>query len=123
MTNRTAALDEAEISTRMAALGDPTRRAVLHQLRGGPRTVGEIANELPVSRPAVSQHLRALSAAGLVLDNWEGTRHYFTLNAPTLLELRRYFEDMWQDAMRSFARHVEKEETTREKSRSAKRGR
>jgi DNA-binding transcriptional ArsR family regulator len=94
----------------LAALADATRRAVLQQLREGPRTVGEIAGELPVSRPAVSQHLRALQEAGLVHDQWDGTRHYFSLNPAPLVELRRYFEQMWQDALRAYARHVEKEE-------------
>ena len=95
----------------LAALADSTRRAVFHQLRRGPLTVGEIAGDLPVSRPAVSQHLRALQQAGLVHDRWEGTRHYFSLNAATIVELRRYFEQMWQEAMRAYAQHVENEET------------
>jgi len=100
----------------LAALADSTRRAVFDQLRRGPLTVGEIADELPVSRPAVSQHLRALRQAGLVHDRWEGRRHYFSLNAATLVELRRYFEQMWQEAMRAYARHVEKEEAIHERS-------
>lgn len=94
----------------LAALADSTRRAVFHELRRGPRTVGEIANELPVSRPAVSQHLRALQHADLVHERWEGTRHYFSLNPATIIELRRYFEQMWQEAMGAYARYVENEE-------------
>jgi DNA-binding transcriptional ArsR family regulator len=101
---------DASLASRLAALADPTRRAVLEQLRGGPLTVGEIAERLPVSRPAVSQHLRALSDAELVSDSWEGTRHYFRLDSASLLELRGYFEEMWQAAMNEFARHVAAEE-------------
>ena len=100
----------------LAALADSTRRAVVHQLRRGPRTVGEIADELPVSRPAVSQHLRALQDAALVHDRWEGTRHYFSLNAATIMELRRYFEQMWQDALRAYAKYVENEEASHGRS-------
>jgi DNA-binding transcriptional ArsR family regulator len=95
----------------LAALADSTRRAVFHQLRRGPLTVGQIAEEVPVSRPAVSQHLRALQDAALVHDRWEGTRHYFSLNAATIVELRSYFEQMWQEAMRAYAEHVDNEES------------
>lgn len=104
----------------LAVLGDATRRAVLEQLRRGPLTVGEIADRLPVSRPAVSQHLRALEAAGLVVERWEGTRHYFSINAATVLELRRYMEEMWQDAMQAFARHVTREEAKHARNKSPK---
>jgi DNA-binding transcriptional ArsR family regulator len=100
----------------LAALADPTRRAVFHQLRRGPLTVGEIADEVPVSRPAVSQHLRALQQASLVHDRWEGRRHYFSINAATIVELRRYFEQMWQEAMRAYSKHVEDEEAIHGKS-------
>jgi DNA-binding transcriptional ArsR family regulator len=99
----------------LAALADPTRRAVLRQLRRGPLTVGQIAEEIPVSRPAVSQHLRALQNAALVHDRWEGTRHYFSLNAATIVELRSYFEQMWQEAMRAYAKHVDNEEAMHER--------
>lgn len=108
----------------LGALSDPTRRAVLEQLRRKPRTVGEIAGQLPVSRPAVSQHLRALAGAGLVTERREGTRHYFSLNPATLMELRRYFEGMWQDSMQAYARYVEQEEVKRARQRkpNSKRG-
>jgi DNA-binding transcriptional ArsR family regulator len=100
------------VQLRLAALADPTRRAVFERLRRGPLTVGAIAGALPVSRPAVSQHLRALQDAGLVDDRWEGTRHFFSLNAATILELRRYFEQMWQETMLSYAEYVQNEETS-----------
>jgi DNA-binding transcriptional ArsR family regulator len=115
MAYLTAAHDPA-LQRCLAALADSTRRAVFHQLRRGPLTVGEIADELPVSRPAVSQHLRALQHAALVHDRWEGTRHYFSLNAATIVELRRYFEQMWQEAMRAYAKHVDNEEAIHERT-------
>jgi DNA-binding transcriptional ArsR family regulator len=102
--------DSPALQSCLAALADPTRRAVFHQLRRGPLTVGQIAGKVPVSRPAVSQHLRALQGAGLVHDRWEGTRHYFSLNAATIVELRGYFEQMWQEAMRAYATYVDDEE-------------
>ncbi len=108
--------DHPALQLRLAALADSTRRAVFHQLRRGPLTVGEIADELPVSRPAVSQHLRALQDAALVHDRWEGTRHYFSLNAASIMELRRYFEQMWQDALRAYAKYVESEEASHGRS-------
>jgi DNA-binding transcriptional ArsR family regulator len=104
----------------LAVLGDSTRRAVLEQLRRGPLTVGEIADRLPVSRPAVSQHLRALETAGLVIERWEGTRHYFSINAATVLELRRYMDQMWQDAMQAFAQHVTTEESKHVRNKTTK---
>src|SRR5919204_344736 len=70
------------------ALGDPTRRAVFEQLRGGTKAVGEIAAELPVSRPAVSQHLRVLKKAGLVTDRQNGTRRLYRVDEDGLAELR-----------------------------------
>ena len=99
-----------DIAHVLAALADPTRRAVLEQLRGGALTVGEIAARLPVTRPAVSQHLRALQAGGLVRDEWRGTRHFFSLDAAALVELRRYAERMWQDAMLAYGKHVDQQE-------------
>jgi DNA-binding transcriptional ArsR family regulator len=84
------------------ALGDPTRRAVLARLRGGPMAVGELASGLPVSRPAVSQHLRVLKAAGLVRDREEGTRRIYSLDATGLMALRAYFEAFWESALAGF---------------------
>jgi len=86
----------------MDALGDPTRRAIFEQLRRGPRAVGEIASELPVSRPAVSQHLRVLKDVGLVTERREGTRRLYRLDPDGLGELRDYFDDFWTEALAGF---------------------
>jgi len=92
------------------ALGDPTRRAVLEVLEGGARPVGEIARRLPVSRPAVSQHLRVLKEAGLVRDRKEGTRRLYSVEAEGLRALREYLERYWDVALASFKEHVEAKE-------------
>jgi DNA-binding transcriptional ArsR family regulator len=84
------------------ALGDPTRRAVLELIRGGARPVGEIAAELPVSRPAVSQHLHVLKEAGLVRDRKQGTRRLYSVDPEGLQELRRYLEGFWDTALVAF---------------------
>ena len=93
----------------MDALGDSTRRAIFEQLRSGPRSVGEIAAELPVSRPAVSQHLRVLKEAGLVTERRNGTRRLYRLDPDGLGELRRYVEDFWTDALAAFRAEAERE--------------
>jgi DNA-binding transcriptional ArsR family regulator len=84
------------------ALGDPTRRAVLELLRDGARPVGEIARDLPVSRPAVSQHLRVLKGAGLVRDRREGTRRLYSVDATGLSALRTYLETYWDSTLAAF---------------------
>jgi DNA-binding transcriptional ArsR family regulator len=86
----------------ITALADPTRRAVLEELREGPRAVGEIAARLPVSRPAVSQHLRVLKDAGLVRDRAEGTRRVYSLNGDGLAELREYVNGFWDEALAAY---------------------
>jgi len=93
----------------MDALGDPTRRAIFERLAGGPKAVGEIANELPVSRPAVSQHLKVLKQAGLVTDRAEGTRRLYQLNPQGIRDLRAYFDQFWDQALASFKEAAEKE--------------
>jgi DNA-binding transcriptional ArsR family regulator len=93
----------------MDALGDPTRRAIFEQLRRGPRAVGEIAAELPVSRPAVSQHLRVLKDAGLVTERREGTRRLYRLDPDGLGELRDYFDGFWTEALAGFKAAAERE--------------
>jgi|SRR6476661_6200232 len=93
----------------MDALGDPTRRAIFERLAGGPKAVGEIANELPVSRPAVSQHLKVLKQAGLVTDRAEGTRRVYQLNPQGIRDLRAYFDQFWDQALASFKEAAEKE--------------
>src|SRR2546425_741517 len=81
----------------LQALGDPTRRSVLEQLRDGPRAVGEIAARLPVSRPAVSQHLRVLKEAGLVTERRNGTRRLYRVDPDGLAELREYLDGFWEE--------------------------
>jgi DNA-binding transcriptional ArsR family regulator len=88
----------------MKALGDPTRRAVFESLRTGPRAVGEIARDLPVSRPAVSQHLRALKEAGLVRDRRDGARRLYEVDPEGLGEVRAYLEAFWDEALGNFQR-------------------
>ena len=95
------------------ALGDPTRRAVFEQLRGGTKAVGEIAAELPVSRPAVSQHLRVLKEAGLVTDRQNGTRRLYRVDEDGLAELRAYLESFWNDALTRYKDEVERAQTER----------
>lgn len=91
----------------MDALGDPTRRAIFERLAGGPRAVGEIAEELPVSRPAVSQHLKVLKDAGLVTARAQGTRRLYQLNPAGIAELRAYFDSFWMHALAAFKEAVE----------------
>jgi DNA-binding transcriptional ArsR family regulator len=90
------------------ALGDPTRRTVFERLREGPRSVGELARGLPVSRPAVSQHLRVLKQAGLVRERREGTRNFYSVDGDAIAELREYFENFWEEALAAFKEAAEK---------------
>jgi DNA-binding transcriptional ArsR family regulator len=92
----------------LAALADPTRRRVFERLKKGPRAVGEIARGLPVSRPAVSQHLKALKEAGLVGDRPEGTRRVYFIDPHGLGELRRWLDQFWDDALAAFQAEVER---------------
>ena len=91
------------------ALGDRTRRAILKRLRDGPKPVVEIARGLPVSRPAVSQHLKILKEAGLVVDRAEGNRRLYTVDADGLAALRSFLEFFWQDALSRFVEVAEAE--------------
>jgi DNA-binding transcriptional ArsR family regulator len=91
----------------MEALGDPTRRAIFERLRSGPQAVGELAQGLPVSRPAVSQHLRVLKQAGLVTERQEGTRRLYRLEPHGIAQLRKAFDEFWDDALAAFQRVVE----------------
>jgi DNA-binding transcriptional ArsR family regulator len=90
----------------LAVLADPTRQSLLELLRRKPLAVGELARHVPVSRPAVSQHLKILKEAQLVREAREGTRHYFSLNPGGFAELRQYVDSMWQDALNAFAVYV-----------------
>jgi DNA-binding transcriptional ArsR family regulator len=91
----------------MNALGDPTRRAIFERLREGPLAVGELARGLPVTRPAVSQHLRVLKQAGLVSDRRDGTRRLYQIDPDGLAELRAYFESFWTQALAAFKEAAE----------------
>lgn len=91
-----------------SALYDPTRRAVLDRLRDGPRPVGEIARGLPVTRPAVSQHLKVLKEAGLVADRSEGTRRIYYIDPKGLGTIRAWLDQFWESAFQAFAAEVER---------------
>jgi DNA-binding transcriptional ArsR family regulator len=91
----------------LTALGDPTRRAIFELLADGPRPVGAIAAQLPVTRPAVSQHLKVLKDAGLVIDRPDGTRRLYQLDPEGVGALRAYFERFWDRALAAFKQAVE----------------
>lgn len=94
----------------LLALADPTRRQVFEHLREGPRAVVEIARNMPVSRPAVSQHLRVLKEAGLVTDEARGTRRVYRIDPGGLGELRHWLDAFWDDALQAFQAHVDGDE-------------
>jgi DNA-binding transcriptional ArsR family regulator len=97
-------------SAQLDALGDATRRAILTRLvKEGPLPVGELAREFPMSRPAISQHLRVLKRANLVTDRAEGARRLYAVNPEALAALRTYFERFWLEALAAFKRRVEQE--------------
>jgi DNA-binding transcriptional ArsR family regulator len=91
----------------LTALGDPTRRAIFERLVAGPMAVGAIARDLPISRPAVSQHLRVLKNAGLLIDRAEANRRIYSIDQRGIAELRAYFERFRIDALHSFQIAVE----------------
>src|SRR5262245_13649530 len=109
MTNADRVLD---------ALGDPTRRLVFKRLRGGARSVGEIAAGMDVSRPAVSQHLKVLKAARLVVDRAEGTRRLYAVDAQGLEALRSWLDGFWDEALAAFKEAAERE-TKKQKRKSS----
>jgi len=89
------------------ALADPTRRAIFERLAERPSAVGELAGEVPVSRPAVSQHLKVLKEAGLVVDQADGTRRIYQLDPDGVNALRGYLDQFWSQALTAFKRAVE----------------
>jgi len=97
----------------MNALGDPTRRAVFERLARRPMAVGELAEELPVSRPAVSQHLRVLKDAGLVRERPEGTRRVYSVELECVAALRSYFDRFWDQALGDFKAEAERRERSK----------
>jgi DNA-binding transcriptional ArsR family regulator len=98
---------------RLDALGDPTRRAIFERLAERPRAVGELARDLPVTRPAVSQHLRVLKDAGLVTDRPAGTRRIYQLDPQGVAALRDYLDGFWNRSLAAFERATEEGETKR----------
>jgi DNA-binding transcriptional ArsR family regulator len=99
--------------SQLDALGDPTRRAILARLLDGPVAVGELAEDFPVSRPAISQHLRILKQANLVVDRPAGNRRLYQLNPAGFETLREYFEQFWGQALSAFKRKVEEQSSER----------
>lgn len=99
-----------------AALADPTRRQVFERLSRGPRAVGDLAKGLPVSRPAVSQHLKVLKEAGLVTDRAVGARRVYRIDPHGLGQVRAWFDQFWDHALDAFAAEVERQERDGEPS-------
>jgi DNA-binding transcriptional ArsR family regulator len=100
MTNATAML---------TALGDPTRQAILDHLTHGPLAVGQLADVLPVSRPAVSQHLKVLKEVGLVFDRQDGTRRLYQVDPEGLAELRRHLDGFWERSLAAYQQQAAQE--------------
>src|SRR5947208_3670427 len=94
------------------ALADPTRRAIFERLADGPLAVGELAGQLPVSRPAVSQHLKVLKEAGLVVDRPDGNRRLYQLNPDGVGALRSYLDRFWRSSLAAFRTAAETKEVT-----------
>ncbi|MCD2194901.1 metalloregulator ArsR/SmtB family transcription factor [Actinomycetospora endophytica] len=101
MTNATAML---------TALGDPTRQSIIDALSREPLAVGDLARVLPISRPAVSQHLKVLKDVGLLLDHQEGTRRLYQVDPDALAELRRHLDTFWERSLAAFERRTRTEE-------------
>lgn len=102
----------------LSALGDPTRRLIFERLADGPRAVGELARDLPVSRPAVSQHLKVLKEAGLVVDRQVGNRRLYQVNPTAVAALREYFDQFWSQSLAAFKQAVEQGRPTSEEENS-----
>jgi len=97
----------------LTALADPTRRKVFERLRAGGQSVGRIAQGLPVSRPAVSQHLKILKEAGLVREERDGTRRIYEIDPKGLGSLRAWLDEFWNTALEAFKAEVEKDEESK----------
>jgi DNA-binding transcriptional ArsR family regulator len=98
----------------LGLLGDPSRRAIFELLARRPSSVGDLAKQLPISRPAVSQHLRALKDGGLVVDTAQGTRRVYRLNPEGVAALRAYLDRVWDDALTAFQKATLDEEDSHE---------
>ena len=99
-----------QVSTAFGALSDPTRRAIFERLAGAPSAVGELARDFPVSRPAVSQHLKVLKDAGLVIDDAQGTSRVYRIDPNGLGPLRRWLDQQWERSLDNFKRLAEQED-------------
>lgn len=100
----------------IAALGDPTRRMIFDILSNGPAAVGDIARHLPVTRPAVSQHLKVLKEVGLVQSEVRGTRHLYRIDPDGLAEMRAYLDDVWRKALGNFKADAERKRATKSRA-------
>ncbi|MDQ0463892.1 DNA-binding transcriptional ArsR family regulator [Caulobacter ginsengisoli] len=107
MANANRALDA---HSSLEALADPTRREIFERLGAGPSAVGALARDMPVSRPAVSQHLAVLKSAGLVTDHAEGTRRIYRIDPAGLGAIRAWLDQFWDAALAAYAAEVDKEE-------------
>jgi len=114
---------DAYLQTGLEALGDPTRLAIVQQLVSGPMAVHELAGTLPVSRPAVSQHLRVLKDAGLVTDSKAGTRRIYQLNPEGVARLRAHFDEVWDRALSAFQRAAEQDRSGERHAKTRRRSR
>jgi DNA-binding transcriptional ArsR family regulator len=100
----------------LVALADPTRRAVFERLASGPRSVGEVADGMPVSRPAVSQHLKVLKEAGLVTDRADGARRVYRIDPQGLGQIRAWLDQFWETALEAFQAEFEPDKSSNEES-------
>lgn len=107
-------------NAQLDALGDPTRRAIFERIAKGPLAVVEIARTLPVSRPAVSQHLKVLKDAGLVADRAKGTRRVYSIDQAGLASIREYFDRFWDKALDAFRRVAEETHAAERAKRATK---
>jgi len=114
LANRSYRLTDVPTSAAavLDALGDATRRSILERLRDGPSAVGVLASQLPISRPAVSQHLRVLKEAELVLESVAGTRHLYRINPAGFEVVRGYFDRFWATTLHNFAALAQAEAAT-----------
>lgn len=96
--------------TALQALADPTRRAIVENLRAAPQPVGHLAKQFPISRPAISQHLRVLSEAGIVEARADGTRRVYSLSPDGLGAVREYLDTLWGDALSNYALAAHRQE-------------
>lgn len=101
---------DPEVESKLDALGDHNRRVILRRLRDGPLPVVDIARGMPVARPAVSQHLKVLKSAGLVVDRPVGNRRIYALDPDGLADLRQFLETFWSDTLARFAAFAERDQ-------------